>query len=318
MDADLDLLLTTVFCTADDLLPERPGTPREGSQTRRSSRSVSRRRSWASRRDRRFLAVAGKRLGHLFPRAAPAARVLQASPPPGRHARVADGDLREPEPGLHRRPAARSTRRRSSAPEAARRSGAPRSATPPTTAGAPATRRYFWGFRLHAIFAPDGTPRALSSPRPRPTSAKSRSRCSRAAGADGGETCSATRATPAATSPAPSASWTPRSSRPRRKDEPGTRTAPRADPPTHRDRSSGPAKTSSPSNATAPARSPASTNASSQRFRLPRRGDHPQPPTRPPKPRPRRLLRLTAWNQSSSRSRARVLQGIPTQPEDRI
>jgi len=25
MDADLDLLLTTVFCTADDLLPDRPG-----------------------------------------------------------------------------------------------------------------------------------------------------------------------------------------------------------------------------------------------------------------------------------------------------
>ncbi len=36
MDADLDLLLTAVYVTADDLLPERPGTPGEASQTRRS------------------------------------------------------------------------------------------------------------------------------------------------------------------------------------------------------------------------------------------------------------------------------------------
>ena len=28
MDADLDLLLTTVFCTADDLLPETAGNAR--------------------------------------------------------------------------------------------------------------------------------------------------------------------------------------------------------------------------------------------------------------------------------------------------
>ena len=27
MDADLDLLLIAVFCTADDLLPDRPRTP---------------------------------------------------------------------------------------------------------------------------------------------------------------------------------------------------------------------------------------------------------------------------------------------------
>ena len=37
--------------------------------------------------------------------------------------------------------------------------------------------RYFWGFRLHAMFAPDGTPRALSSPRPNATTARSGSRC---------------------------------------------------------------------------------------------------------------------------------------------
>ena len=38
--------------------------------------------------------------------------------------------------------------------------------------------RYFWGFRLHAIFAPDGTPRALAWPLPSKASARSRSSCS--------------------------------------------------------------------------------------------------------------------------------------------
>ena len=67
MDADLDLLLTTVYVTADDLLPE-------------STKNVMRRVTDAEvvtlalaqaimgiPSDRRFLAVATKRLGHLFP-----------------------------------------------------------------------------------------------------------------------------------------------------------------------------------------------------------------------------------------------------------
>ena len=41
MLADLDLLLTTVFCTADDLLPERTKNARRRVTDGRSSRSVS-------------------------------------------------------------------------------------------------------------------------------------------------------------------------------------------------------------------------------------------------------------------------------------
>ena len=68
MDADPDLLLTTVFVTADDLLPER---------TRNAARRVTDAEvvtpcvAQAIMRipsDRRFLAIAGKRLGHLFRR----------------------------------------------------------------------------------------------------------------------------------------------------------------------------------------------------------------------------------------------------------
>lgn len=68
MDADLDLLLTAVYCMADDFLPVR-------------QRNVKRRISDAEivtlcvaqsimgiPSDPRFVAVAGKRLRHLFPR----------------------------------------------------------------------------------------------------------------------------------------------------------------------------------------------------------------------------------------------------------
>ena len=67
MDADLDLLLTAVFARLTISCLSGRGTPREASQTRRSSRSASRRRSWASRLTGGSLAVAAKRLRHLFP-----------------------------------------------------------------------------------------------------------------------------------------------------------------------------------------------------------------------------------------------------------
>jgi hypothetical protein len=67
MDADLDQLLTTVFVTADDLGPE---------STKRAARRVTdaevvslcvARAIMAIPSDRRFLAVAAKRLAHRFP-----------------------------------------------------------------------------------------------------------------------------------------------------------------------------------------------------------------------------------------------------------
>jgi len=84
--ADLDLLLTTVFCTTDDLLPDRQA-----------------------------------RLGHLFPQ-------LPLQPETVRRSALADA-------ADHGWCASHS--------------------------------RYFWGFRLHAIFAPDGTPRALALTSPK-------------------------------------------------------------------------------------------------------------------------------------------------------
>ena len=116
--------------------------------------------------DRRFLAVAGKRLRHLFPK-------LPAQP--GyfkRRRRLADtiewltGVFASQSPGfqddlllIDSTPVecarSRETVRRSALSDAA------------DYGWCASHSRYFWGFRLHAIFAPDGTPRAfeLTSPK---------------------------------------------------------------------------------------------------------------------------------------------------------
>ena len=67
MDADLDLLLTTVFVTADDLLPERQKNAARSVTDAEVVTLCVAQAIMGIPSDRRFLAVAGKRLGHLFP-----------------------------------------------------------------------------------------------------------------------------------------------------------------------------------------------------------------------------------------------------------
>ncbi len=71
MDADLDLLLTTVFApsltTADDLLPDRQANAARRVTDAEVVTLCVAQAIMGIPSDRRFLAVAGKRLGHLFP-----------------------------------------------------------------------------------------------------------------------------------------------------------------------------------------------------------------------------------------------------------
>ena len=194
-------------------------------------------------------------------RAAQAARVLQAPPSAGRDAGVADGHVRQPEPWVLRRSVvdrldpggvrrSRETVKRSALADAA------------DYGWCPSHSRYFWGFRLHAIFAPDGTPRALELTSPkideREVGLVLLDRCHR----HGGETLLGDKGYAGrefaaqvkqrdATSYARAAKTKPGNGRTSRRSASGS------------SRSSGPAKTSSPSNATAPAPSPASGNGSS-------------------------------------------------------
>jgi hypothetical protein len=166
MDADLDLLLTTVFCTADDLLPER----RENAARRVTDAEVVTlcvaQAIMGIPSDRRFLAVANKQLGHLFPalpkqpgyfkRRRRCAETLEwllgvfASHSPGSQDDLLLVDS-TPVPCAQ----SRETVRRSALADAA------------DYGWCASHSRYFWGFRLHALFAPDGTPRALALTSPK-------------------------------------------------------------------------------------------------------------------------------------------------------
>src|SRR3954469_21108437 len=166
MLADLDLLLIAVFCTADDLLPERAGNARRMITDAEVVTLCVAQALLAVPSDSRFLALARRRLGHLFPRLPQQpgyfkrrqrlSEVIEALIAEfARHCAgwedtvlVVDSTPVE---------CARSveTVRRSQLADAADY-GYCRSHS-----------RYFWGFRLHALFARDGTPRALALTSPK-------------------------------------------------------------------------------------------------------------------------------------------------------
>ena len=166
MLADLDLLLIAVFCTADDLLPERPRNARRSVTDAEVVTLCVAQAIMGIPSDQRFLQVAGKRLAHLFP-------VLpKRSGFHKRRQRLSDtiealiGVFARDSPGFHDDlllvdstpiECARSieTTRRSQLGDAA-------------DYGYSASHsRYFWGFRLHALFGLDGTPRALALTSPK-------------------------------------------------------------------------------------------------------------------------------------------------------
>jgi hypothetical protein len=68
MLADLDLLLIAVFCTADDLLPERAKNAKRSVTDAEVATLCVAQALMGHPSDPRFLAVARKRLSHLFPR----------------------------------------------------------------------------------------------------------------------------------------------------------------------------------------------------------------------------------------------------------
>jgi hypothetical protein len=166
MHADLDTLCTTVYCTADDLLPEPPGNARRRVTDAEIATLCVAQAIMGIPSDRRFLAVARSRLGHLF---------SQLPQQPGFHKRRARlsetiewliGVFAAQSPGFDDNlllidstpvECARSveTTRRSALADAA------------DYGYCASHSRFFWGFRLHCLFAPDGTPRAftLASPK---------------------------------------------------------------------------------------------------------------------------------------------------------
>jgi hypothetical protein len=67
MHADLDLLCISVYCTADDLLAERPGNARRRLSDAEIVTLCVAQVLMGIPSDRRFLRAARRQLGHLFP-----------------------------------------------------------------------------------------------------------------------------------------------------------------------------------------------------------------------------------------------------------
>lgn len=173
MDADLDLLLIAVYCMADDFLPQRPGNARRKISDAELITLCIAQAMMGVPSDARFLRAARRQLGHLFPhlpeRTAFHKRRLRLSG-------VIEALIREfarHSPGFYddlllvdSTPVECARSR-----ETVKRGGASSLADALANAAdygyCASHSRFFWGFRLHAIFALDGTPRALALTSPK-------------------------------------------------------------------------------------------------------------------------------------------------------
>lgn len=173
MLADLDLLLTAVFCTADDLLPEGKKNARRRLTDSEVVTLCVAQSIMGICSDERFAKVAGKRLRHLFPgltkrsgfhrrrdRLAETIEALIAtfaSRSPGYYDDLLLADSTPVECARSR--------------ETVKRGGT--SCLGDAIANAAdygycaSHSRWFWGLRLHTLMAPDGTPRAMALTSPK-------------------------------------------------------------------------------------------------------------------------------------------------------
>jgi hypothetical protein len=161
MDADLDLLLISVYCTADDLLPERPANARRKLTDAEVVTLCIAQVLMGIPSDRRFLRAARRQLGHLFP-TLPTQDALHK-----RRARLAEtiewlvGVFAQRSPGY-----GDSLLLLDSTPvECGRSLETTRRSALAEICGYGYSRshsRYFWGMRLHLACSPDGTPRAAA------------------------------------------------------------------------------------------------------------------------------------------------------------
>jgi len=173
MLADLDLLLTAVFCTADDLLPEGKKNARRMLTDPEVVTLCVAQSIMGVCSDERFAKVAAKRLRHLFPgltkrsgfhkRREKLTETIEAliaafaSRSPGYYDDLLLADSTPVECARSR--------------ETVKRSGS--SCLDDAIANAAdygycaSHSRWFWGLRLHTLMAPDGTPRAMALTSPK-------------------------------------------------------------------------------------------------------------------------------------------------------
>src|SRR3954465_4428234 len=166
MDADLDLLLIAVYCTVDDLLPRRAANARRRMTDQEVITLCIAQALLDCRSDGEFLAIARRRLAHLFPALPERSAFHKLRMRLSAVIEALIAEFARHSPGFYDElvlvdstpvECARSveTTRRSALGDAA------------DYGYSPSPSRFFWGFRLHALFALDGTPRALALTSPK-------------------------------------------------------------------------------------------------------------------------------------------------------
>ncbi len=173
MDADLDLLLIAVYCTVDDLLPKRPGNARRKITDAELITLCIAQAMMGIPSDPRFLAVAAKRLSHLFPhlpeRTAFHKRRLRLSAV----IEALIAEFAKHSPGFYDdmllvdSTPVECARSRETVKRGGQSSLADALANAADYGYCASHSRFFWGFRLHTLFAMDGTPRALALTSPK-------------------------------------------------------------------------------------------------------------------------------------------------------
>lgn len=160
MLADLDLLLIAVFCTVDDLLPRRARNARRMLTDAEVVTLCVAQAIMGIPSDERFLAVACKRLVHLFPALPKRPGYLKRRQKLSDTIEALIGVFASDSPGFHDDLVLID----STPVECARSIETTRRSQLADTADygyCASHSRPFWGFRLHGLFALDGTPRAL-------------------------------------------------------------------------------------------------------------------------------------------------------------
>ena len=161
MRADLDLLCISVYCTADDLLPARPGNGRRKLTDAEIVTLCVAQVLMGLPSDRRFLRAAKRQLRHLFPEL-PSQDALHK-----RRKRLTDtiewllGVIAAQSPGFDDDLVLLD----STPVECGRSVETTRRSELAEVCGygyCKSHSRWFWGMRLHLVCAPDGTPRAAA------------------------------------------------------------------------------------------------------------------------------------------------------------
>jgi hypothetical protein len=228
MLADLDLLLTSVFCTADDFLPERPGNARRSLTDAEVITLCVAQSIMGVSSDARFIKIAIKQLGHLFPgltkrsgfhkrrdrltETIEAMIATFAGQSPGWHDDLLLADSTPVECARSR--------------ETVKRAGATSLGGAISDAAdygyCASHSRYFWGLRLHTLMAPDGTPRAMALTSPKEGEREVCLRLLERVNRSGPLTVLGDKGYAGADFEADAADLGATVVRPRRKDEPGT------------------------------------------------------------------------------------------------